>query len=142
LSGNEERLKALIENNPAGVPWTDIAEALGFTADPEKAKLEKVRRKVNAWVAKTYGTGGNKKVYSVYSSELGMKVYKHIQVMDRDELEQAGKIEDKNLDMAISRVKVIERRKVEIEILLRTRTLEISLPEVSSAGIGTSPPPM
>jgi hypothetical protein len=37
LSDNEDRLKALIENNPVGVPWMDIAEALGFTADPEKS---------------------------------------------------------------------------------------------------------
>jgi hypothetical protein len=73
---------------------------------------------------------------------MGMKVYKHISVMDRDELEQAGKIEDKNLEMAISRVKVIERRKTEIDILLRNRTIEISLPKVSDTGIGASPPPM
>lgn len=141
MSDNEEKLKAFIENNAAGASWMDIAKRLGIKVDPKKAKQEKARRMVNSWVARAFGKGSSKKVYSVYSSEMGQKVYKHIHVMDRDELTEAGAIEDKNLSMAIARMKVVEHRKAEIEILLRNRTLEISLPKVSDTGIGASPPP-
>jgi hypothetical protein len=91
----KERMVDSAVNSHGGITWGAIADILGFKPDISKAVREKTRRMVNAWVAKKYGRGGSKKVYSVWSPILCERVFKTLEFMDMEELVQVSAHLDK-----------------------------------------------
>lgn len=126
IFGDEEKTMQMILLSPPGVTWEQIAEGLNIQIDQEKAVREKLRRRVNGWIARKFGRGENKTVYSVWSSDLDLWVYKNINAMTKEELGQALVFEQKNLDRAVKRMEMVKHRKIEIEVLMSIKELDFS----------------
>ena len=123
IRGDEQEALSLFDT-PKGATWEDIARCLDIAVDTEKAKREKQRKYVNSWIARKFGKGPNKTVYSVWSKELNMWVYKSINAMENDELQQVLTRETKNLQSASKRQQAIKKRIYELNVLMRTKMLD------------------
>ena len=88
MEKEREQLAHLKIHTSRGATWKDIAEILKFAIDESKAIREKLRRRVNSWIASRYGTGPDKQVFSVYSEALGEWVYKSLDYMTDGERAQ------------------------------------------------------
>jgi hypothetical protein len=120
---SKDEIFELLKDEPDGVDWEQIAGILNLNVDKEKAVREKIRRKVNAWIARAFGKGENKTVYSVWSKKLGKWVYRHIDSMEKEELQQAMAYVQKCKQRNIKQGKALDKKLQYIENTLHTKML-------------------